>query len=74
MRLKGQRAIITGVNRSICAGIAREFAKEDADICFSYRSKKKEAKELEFELNSCGVKACALFSDLKDPQGADLFF
>lgn len=74
MRLKGQSTIITGASRNIGAGIAREFAKEGADICFTYHSKEKEAKELEQELNSCGVKAFALHADFKDSEGVDLFF
>lgn len=56
--LEGKNVIITGASRGIGKGIAKEFAKQGANIAFTYRSSVKEAKLLENELfsNSCKVK------------------
>tara|TARA_B100001093_G_scaffold303857_1_gene289764 strand:+ start:486 stop:1232 length:747 start_codon:yes stop_codon:yes gene_type:complete len=55
--LKDKTAIITGASRGIGRGIAQVFAKQGANIAFTYSSSVDSAKELETELNSYGIKA-----------------
>ena len=55
--LKEKTAIITGASRGIGRGIALVFAKQGANIAFTYSSSVDAAKELEKELNSFGIKA-----------------
>ncbi|MCX7548411.1 3-oxoacyl-[acyl-carrier-protein] reductase [Xanthomarina sp. F1114] len=55
--LKGKTAIITGGSRGIGRGIAEVFAKQGANVAFTYSSSVEAANELEKELNTLGVKA-----------------
>ena len=55
--LKGKVAIITGATRGIGKGIALKFAKEGADIAFTYVSSEEKAKALEKELAAFNIKA-----------------
>lgn len=55
--LEGKTAIITGASRGIGKGIAEVFAKQGANIAFTYSSSVEAAKQLEDELNALGVKA-----------------
>tara|TARA_B100000029_G_scaffold315154_1_gene307581 strand:- start:415 stop:1161 length:747 start_codon:yes stop_codon:yes gene_type:complete len=61
--LKGKTAIVTGASRGIGKGIAREFAKNGANVAFTYSTSVDLAKEFEKELNDLGVKAVAYQSD-----------
>ena len=55
--LEGKTAIITGASRGIGRGIALVFAKEGANVAFTYSSSVEAANELETELNVLGIKA-----------------
>ena len=55
--LSNKTAIITGASRGIGKGIAIEFAKQGANIAFTYNASVDAAKQLEKELESFGVKA-----------------
>jgi 3-oxoacyl-[acyl-carrier protein] reductase len=55
--LEGKTAIITGATRGIGRGIAQVFAKNGANVAFTYSSSVDAANKLEEELNSLGVKA-----------------
>lgn len=55
--LENKTAIITGATRGIGRGIAVEFAKQGANVAFTYNSSVDAATELEEELNGMGVKA-----------------
>lgn len=55
--LQGKTAIITGGSRGIGKGIAQIFAKNGANIAFTYSSSVEAANELEKELTAFGVKA-----------------
>ncbi len=55
--LEGKTAIITGASRGIGKGIAQIFAKQGANVAFTYSSSVEAAKALENELNGLGVKA-----------------
>ncbi|PCI93992.1 MAG: 3-oxoacyl-[acyl-carrier-protein] reductase [Flavobacteriales bacterium] len=54
--LEGKVAIITGATRGIGKGVAEVFAKNGADIAFTYVSSDEKAKAIEENLKSFGVK------------------
>ena len=64
--LDGKTAIVTGASRGIGRGIAEEFAKQGANVAFTYSSSEGPAKALEEDLNALGVKAKAYKSDAAD--------
>ena len=55
--LENKTALITGASRGIGKGIALEFAKQGANVAFTFNASVDAAKELEKELESFGVKA-----------------
>ena len=55
--LENKTAIITGATRGIGKGIAVTFAKQGANVAFTYSSSVEAAQELEKELESFGIKA-----------------
>ena len=55
--LENKSAIITGATRGIGRGIAVEFAKQGANVAFTYSSSVDAATALEEELKSYGVSA-----------------
>lgn len=57
--LEGKVAVITGATRGIGKGIAEVFAKNGADIAFTYVSSDEKAKAIEEDLKSYGVKVKA---------------
>ena len=61
--LEGKTAIITGASRGIGKGIASTFAKQGANIAFTYLSSEEKAKTLEEELSAFGIKAKGFKSD-----------
>ena len=62
-KLENRVAVITGGSRGIGRGIAIAFAKEGADIAFSYHSNKVAAESTVKELESYGVRAVAVQAD-----------
>ena len=65
MLLKDKNIIITGATRGIGKGIAIEFAKQGANIAFTYSRSVDEAKALEEELSKYDVKAAATILGIK---------
>lgn len=61
--LEGKTAIITGASRGIGKGIAITFAKQGANIAFTYLSSEEKAKALEEELSAFGITAKGFKSD-----------
>jgi 3-oxoacyl-[acyl-carrier protein] reductase len=55
--LENKSAIVTGATRGIGRGIAVEFAKQGANVAFTYSSSVEAAKALEEELKALGVTA-----------------
>ncbi|WBX74940.1 3-oxoacyl-[acyl-carrier-protein] reductase [Tenacibaculum ovolyticum] len=64
--LENKTAIITGASRGIGRGIAVEFAKQGANIAFTYSSSVDAATALEKELTDLGVKAKGYQSNAAD--------
>jgi len=69
--LQNKVALITGATRGIGKGIAIHFAKNGANIAFTYVSSEEKAKALEDELNAFGIKAKGYKSDAGDFKAAD---
>ncbi|HXB40826.1 MAG TPA: 3-oxoacyl-[acyl-carrier-protein] reductase [Bacteroidia bacterium] len=69
--LQGKTAIITGASRGIGHGIALAFAKEGANVAFTYLSSEEKAKALEAELASHGIKTKGYKSDAADHKAAE---
>lgn len=61
--LEGKNTIVTGATRGIGRGIAQVFAKNGANVAFTYSSSIEAAKELEKELQALGVKAIGFQSN-----------
>jgi 3-oxoacyl-[acyl-carrier protein] reductase len=55
--LENKNTLITGATRGIGKGIALEFAKQGANIAFTYNSSIEAAQNLENELSAYGIKA-----------------
>lgn len=64
--LEGKVAIITGASRGIGKGIAEIFAKNGANVAFTYSSSAESALALENELTALGVKAKGYKSNAAD--------
>jgi len=55
--LENKTALITGATRGIGKGIAQTFAKQGANVAFTFSSSLEAAKELEKELMNYGIRA-----------------
>ena len=66
--LKDKTAIITGATRGIGRGIAETFAKQGANVLFTYTSSSEKAKEIENELSKEGVIVKGFKSDASNFQ------
>jgi 3-oxoacyl-[acyl-carrier protein] reductase len=69
--LSGKVALITGATRGIGRGIAVTFAKNGANVAFTYVSSDEKAVALESELSAFGVKAKGYKSDAGNFKAAD---
>lgn len=68
--LEGKTVIITGASRGIGKGIAEVFAKQGANIAFTYRSSDEKARALEDELSANGCKVKGYKSDASNFEAA----
>ena len=64
--LENKTAIITGATRGIGRGIAEVFAKNGANVAFTYSSSAEAAKALEKDLAAHGIKAKGYQSNAAD--------
>lgn len=69
--LQNKVALITGATRGIGRGIALNFAKNGANIAFTYVSSDEKAKAFEAELQALGIKTKGYKSDAGDFKAAD---
>ncbi|TAH17750.1 MAG: 3-oxoacyl-[acyl-carrier-protein] reductase [Cytophagales bacterium] len=69
--LKGKNALITGASKGIGRAIALSFAKEGANVGFTYLSSVEQGEALVKELEAYGVKAKGYRSDASDFAAAD---
>ena len=61
--LTGKTALITGASKGIGRAIAIQYAKQGADVAFTYLSSVEKGQALEKELEALGVKAKGYRSD-----------
>ena len=71
--LEGKVVIITGATRGIGKGIAEVFAKNGADIAFTYVSSDEKAKAVVENLESFGVKVKAYKFNVADYKATEAF-
>ena len=68
--LENKTALITGATRGIGKGIAQTFAKQGANVAFTYSSSTEAAEALEKELMNYGVKAKGFKSNAANYEAA----
>jgi glucose 1-dehydrogenase/3-oxoacyl-[acyl-carrier protein] reductase len=64
MKLKGQRALITGASRGIGRGIAEVFADEGADVAVNYIASAEQAEEVAAGIRAKGRRAMTVKADV----------
>ena len=69
--LEGKNALITGASKGIGRSIAIRFARQGANVGFTYLSSIEQGLALENELIACGIKAKGYRSDASDFAQAD---
>ena len=69
--LEGKVALITGGSRGIGKGIVEAFAKQGADIAFTYRSSKEQAEQAKAAAASHGVRVEMYQSDASNFEAAE---
>ena len=72
MTLEGKKAIVTGGSLGIGAAIARELARQGADVAINYRRHDTEAKQVVADIEASGRKGLAVKADVAsfaDAQG-----
>jgi NAD(P)-dependent dehydrogenase (short-subunit alcohol dehydrogenase family) len=62
-----RRAIVTGGNRGIGAGVAVRLAEDGADVAFAYLDGDDEAEQVASRIREHGRRALAIRADLRDP-------
>lgn len=63
----GRRALVTGGNRGIGAGIAVRLAREGANVAFAYLDGDEEAAGVAATIEASGRRALPIRSDLREP-------
>ena len=61
--LEGKNALVTGASRGLGEAIAHEFAKQGANVAFTYLSSEEKAVALQSHLTTHGIIAKAYKSD-----------
>lgn len=71
-RLEGKKALITGGDSGIGRAVALAFAREGADVAFTYMTEEKEDADATIELiGSAGRTSVAIEADLRDREACD---
>ena len=71
-RLDGKRALVTGGDSGIGRAVALAFAREGADVAFTFMTEEKADAEATIELiHSAGRKSVAIEADLRDRDTCD---
>jgi NAD(P)-dependent dehydrogenase (short-subunit alcohol dehydrogenase family) len=66
-KLKGLKAVITGADSGIGRAVAIAYAREGADVLFSYLSEHKDAEETKRWIEDAGRKAVLVPGDIQSP-------
>lgn len=69
--LSGKTALITGASKGIGRAIAIQYAKEGANVAFTYLSSVEKGQALEDELTAFGIKAKGYRSDASNFKAAE---
>ena len=69
--LEGKTALITGASKGIGRAVAQEFARQGANVAFTYLSSVEKGEALQQELQAAGVSAKGYRSDASDFDAAD---
>jgi len=69
--LIGKAALVTGGSRGIGKAIGLRFARQGADVAFSYKGNAEAAKATAAEIESIGTRALAIQGDVRDPESAE---
>ncbi len=64
LALEGRRAIVTGGSLGIGAAIARELARQGANVALNYRRHDAEAKQVVADIEALGCKGLAIQADV----------
>ena len=64
MTLEGKKAIMTGGSLGIGAAVARELARQGADVAINYRKHDTEAKQVVADIEALGRKGLAIKADV----------
>jgi 3-oxoacyl-[acyl-carrier protein] reductase len=63
-KLEGKKAIVTGGSLGIGAAVARELARQGADVAINYRRHDTEAKQVVAEIEAMGRRGLAIKADV----------
>jgi len=69
--LESKKALITGGSRGIGRDMVLSFAKQGADVAFTYRSNKEMAEAVAKEAEQHGIKVMAIQSDASNYEAAE---
>src|SRR5689334_6283527 len=64
MRLEGKRALVTGSSKGIGAEIAKELAREGANVVINYNSDQEGGKAISKEIQDMGRRSLAVKADV----------
>lgn len=74
LRLEGQVAVVTGSDSGIGQAIAREFAKEGAEVAITYHTDEDGARETERLVNDAGGRAFVRRLDVRQEDQVEALF